>query len=328
MGRKVGIINSTLFEEAKLDLKKIGSLCIVATRLQAIISAKKHGIKKVCEVLDLNRSTINEWMNSYKDSGVEGLMKEKKASRAKLTDEERNHLKDWIESNPTSTLKELVFRFDSELNIKIGKSSVHRELKNMGFSHITGRKKHYKSDPIKQDEFKKKLKMHVSESKKKVYFFDESRFGTHSKIGLAWFKKGSRTRIPCRLGFKSFYLYSAASGSGEEFTLIADSVNKPTMQIFLDEFSKTLKEDIILVMDNAGWHKALNVPKNIEIIFLPPYSPELNPVERLWKYIKDHTLKNKIYKDLDELEVVIGSFITSMEKSVIASICNCNYIGL
>lgn len=160
-----------------------------------------------------------------------------------------------------------------------------------------------------------------------MFFFDESRFGTHSKIGYAWFKKGSRTRIPYKLGFKSFYVYTAASTSGDDFTLIADSVDKPTMQVFLDEFSKTLKEDIILVMDNAGWHKSLEVPKNIEIVFLPPYSPELNPVERLWKCIKDNVLKNQVYDTLDDLEKSVGVFINSITKEVIASVCSCAYIA-
>ena len=93
-----------------------------------------------------------------------------------------------------------------------------------------------------------------------MFFFDESRFGTHSKIGRAWFKKGSRTRITHKLGFKSFYLYTAASTTGDTFTLIANTVDKTTMQIFLDEFAKTLSSKVIFVMDNAGWHKSLQIP--------------------------------------------------------------------
>ncbi|MDZ5761744.1 IS630 family transposase domain protein [Candidatus Cyrtobacter comes] len=58
------------------------------------------------------------------------------------------------------------------------------------------------------------------------------------------------------------------------------------MQVFIEEFAKHVKENIILVMDGAGWHKGLKIPGNIEILYLSPYSPELNPVERLWQYIK------------------------------------------
>jgi transposase len=85
---------------------------------------------------------------------------------------------------------------------------------------------------------------------------------------------------------------------------------------------------IVLIMDGAGWHKSSNlmVPENIEIIYLPPYSPELNPVETLWEHIKRHTIKNKIYDNLKDLEEAVCSFILSLKQSVVASICKTDYL--
>ncbi len=117
-------------------------------------------------------------------------------------------------------------------------------------------------------------------------FFDESRFGTKSKTGLGWFKKGTKTQVKVKLGFQNFYLYSAVNpDSGKNFTLLLPSVNTDCMNIFLEKLSSKKKEDLILIMDNAGWHKSksLIIPKNIQIVFLPSYCPELNPVKRLWK---------------------------------------------
>jgi len=105
-------------------------------------------------------------------------------------------------------------------------------------------------------------------------------------------------------------------------------VDKIYMQVFLDEFAKTITDDIIMVMDNAGWHKGLDVPKNIQIIYLPPYSPELNPVERLWLHIKNHTLKNKVYYQLQDLEDVVYCFLKQMNSNVIKSVCSCSYVRL
>jgi hypothetical protein len=163
-----------------------------------------------------------------------------------------------------------------------------------------------------------------------VFFFDESRFGTHSRIGHGWFKTGSRTSVKKKLGFKNFYLYTAASPiNGEEFSLLAPYVNNECMSIFLQQMSEWLgNRKSFVVMDQAGWHKAkdLKIPDNINIIFLPPYSPELNPVERLWKYIKDHVLKNKIYDSLETLENSLCEFINSFTPDIIKSICNVNYM--
>jgi len=79
-----------------------------------------------------------------------------------------------------------------------------------------------------------------------------------------------------------------------------------------------------MVMDGAGWHKSkdLKVPANFNIIYLPPYSPELNPIERLWLYIKQHTIRNRIYQTLSELEEAICTFIKTLELHEVASICN------
>ncbi len=133
MGRKITAISSDLTERAKIDLKRIGSKGVVAGRLQAIISAKKHSIKKVCEVLDLSPGTINQWMSNYTKDGVKGLVNESKPPRSKLKEEHRMKLKEWIEEKPTSTLKELVLRCDLEFGMTIGKSSIHRELIKLGF---------------------------------------------------------------------------------------------------------------------------------------------------------------------------------------------------
>lgn len=101
------------------------------------------------------------------------------------------------------------------------------------------------------------------------------------------------------------------------------------MNVFLSELSKEYPSDrIVLIMDGAGWHKskALIVPNNIEIFYLPPYSPELNPVERLWLYIKSNTLSNKIYENLADLEEAICEFVKELQSEVVQSICTASYL--
>ena len=131
-----------------------------------------------------------------------------------------------------------------------------------------------------------------------------------------------------KLGFKNFYLYSSVnSADGNIFTLLLPSVNTDCMNIFLAELSTTNQEDFILIMDGAGWHKSKNlvIPKNIQITLLPPYCPELNPVERLWKYIKDNVIKNKIFETLLELELAVCDFVRNLSADIVKSVCGYNY---
>lgn len=161
-------------------------------------------------------------------------------------------------------------------------------------------------------------------------FFDESRFGTHSKIGHGWFKKGTRTSVSVKLGFQNFYLYSSVNPfDGTSCTLFLPMVNTDCMNIFLQELSRQNQgSKILLVMDGAGWHKSrqLQIPENIEILYLPPYSPELNPVERLWQYIKNNTIVNRVYESLDALEEAVYEFVIKLKQDKFKTVCSCNYL--
>ena len=101
------------------------------------------------------------------------------------------------------------------------------------------------------------------------------------------------------------------------------------MNIFLEQFASKMKgRKVVIVMDGATWHKSrgLRNYQNINIIIQPPYSPELNPVEKLWQYIKDKTIKNKFFIDLDELERCISNFVISISTNIIQTVCNVRYI--
>ena len=76
-------------------------------------------------------------------------------------------------------------------------------------------------------------------------------------------------------------------------------------------------------MDSTGWHKSKNliIPKNIQIVLLPPYCPELNPVEMWWKYIKNNTIKNKVFETLKNLEDKICDFIKELTSDIVIRVC-------
>jgi transposase-like protein len=128
------------------------------------------------------------------------------------------------------------------------------------------------------------------------------------------------------------YAYAAVSlAEGILDSLVLPVVNAHAMSLFLSEVSQRHPDDFILiVMDKAGWHQArdLKVPKNMRIIFLPPHSPELNPVEHLWDEIREKWFPNKVFKSLDAVENVLVDALYSLEQSPerIASITGFDWI--
>jgi transposase len=132
----------------------------------------------------------------------------------------------------------------------------------------------------------------------KIMFFDEGRFGLMSSLKRLWSEKGKSCEVKVKQGYKNFYVYTSVDiRNGESFSLLLPEVNTKMMNLYLEELSKEYKDKkILLIMDQAGWHKSkkLKVPENIEIEYQPPYSPELNPVERLWKRLNQVLMKMPI----------------------------------
>ena len=120
--------------------------------------------------------------------------------------------------------------------------------------------------------------------------------------------------------------------TGQTVGLLSPYVDGKVMSIFLQQFSQQLPADVqaVLVWDQAGFHKSkeLCVPENVTIIELPAYSPELNPVETLWEYLRGHHWPNRAYKDYEHLRLAACQAwqATCLDVSLIRSICHCNYV--
>ncbi len=111
--------------------------------------------------------------------------------------------------------------------------------------------------------------------------------------------------LPDRTGIYLCICAAVCPFDGDLDALILPEVNTEAMSIFLKELSRHHRdEQIVLILDKAGWHTAgnLNVPENITLHWLPPYSPELNPVEHLWDELREKWFRNKYFTSLDAVE--------------------------
>ena len=163
----------------------------------------------------------------------------------------------------------------------------------------------------------------VRQDERPIRYFaqDESRFGLHTLIGRLITACGVKP-----IGqwlFKAFWLYGAVEPTtGESFFLQFSHVDTACYQQFLDEFSKAYPDSLnILQVDNGRFHKGkdLIVPKNVILLFQPPYCPELNPIERLWEHLKAD-LKWASFKTLAQLQTKVDQLLAELTPDVIASI--------
>ena len=139
-----------------------------------------------------------------------------------------------------------------------------------------------------------------------VWHQDEARFGQQGTLTRVWARRGSRPRRRRQNGRESLYVLTATcAASGAAFGLIMPELNTAVVNLFLEEFSRQLAPGVhaVLLWDNAPYHVGgdLVVPANVSLIGLLPYSPELNPVENLWHYLRAHHWSNRVYADYDAL---------------------------
>lgn len=140
-----------------------------------------------------------------------------------------------------------------------------------------------------------------------VWFQDEARVGQQGTLTYVWAERGSRPRAPKDLRYEWAYLFGAVCAErGVGAGLVLPYANADAMTLHLAEISRhvTPGAHAVLVCDGAGWHKTggrLTVPGNISLLRLPPYSPELNPVETIWEYLRGNKLSNRVFITYDAI---------------------------
>jgi transposase len=131
-------------------------------------------------------------------------------------------------------------------------------------------------------------------------------------------------------GYKNFYLYSCVSPlSGESFTLFLPEVNTDMMNIFFEELVKEYPDkEIIIVMDQAGWHKTkdLKHPDTVTPLYLPSYSPELNPIEKLWQWLRKEVTHNAVFHKFEDMMDALEKEIRRLTSEKLAQLCHCSYL--
>jgi hypothetical protein len=171
----------------------------------------------------------------------------------------------------------------------------------------------------------------VRQEQREIRYFaqDESRFGLKTLIGRLITASGVKPIGQWQWLFKAFWLYGAVEpATGEAFFLQFSHVDTLCYQRFLDEFSKAYPDSLnILQVDNGRFHKGkdLIVPENVILLFQPPYSPELNPIERLWEFLKAD-LKWASFKTLDQLQTKIDQLLAQLTPEIIASVTGYAFI--
>jgi transposase len=164
-----------------------------------------------------------------------------------------------------------------------------------------------------------------------VWQQDEARIGQQGTLTRVWGETNSRPTAVRQTEYEWAYLFAAVNPlTGASSALIAPTVNTHYMNKHLEFISREAGPGVhvVLVLDQAGWHvaKALKVPRNITLLHLPPYSPELNGSERIWGFLRSHYLSNRVYQDYDELFEAIKTAWNSLPPERLRTLTHVQWI--
>ncbi len=318
-------------------------------RAQAVLLAKQgRTAQDIADALGCSLKAVKNWVAQYNVGGIEALHDRPRSGRPPLLDPVHYpRLKQRLDAPPrpedgVCTLRGHDIRqlLEREFGVLMSLQTVYDLLKRLGYSDLMPRPQHEDANPEVQEFFKEIVVEQIDaiaaqhpDQEVRVYFEDEARFGTQGTVTRVWARKGSRPRAVRQNGREWLYvLMAVCAGTGAASALIMPELNTGVLNLFLEQFARELPEGVhaVLIWDGAGYHTGgdLVVPENISLIQLPPYSPELNPVENLWHYLRSHHWSNREYEGYNDLqrEAVRSLCAVCDDAERLKSVCNAGYV--
>lgn len=283
-----------------IRMSAIRSLCLGYSHQQA------------AELHNVSERTITRWVNSFNKEGIDGLLDRPRRGRPRKIDCEKSpKYRDLIRHPEKAdqthwTGKKFHGYITNELDEEVGYRTVLRWLHEEGFSLKVPRPWPNGQDEKKRADFIDQLKDFLSDPDTDIWFLDETGVEGDPRPRRRWALKGEKVTVP----YKGTHIRMSATGmvcprTGEFYALIFNHTDTQIFQIFLDHANQEIRfqrKRNILICDNASWHKSVSLKwGNYDRVFLPPYSPDLNPIERLWLIMKAEWFSDFVAKDTKQL---------------------------
>jgi transposase len=281
------------------------------------------GIREIAEHLGRAHQTVQDWFHLFREGGLTLLLKKDKGngSPPALDEQQMAHFKAELEKNQWRTGKQAYDWLRKTFGVTFHPQRVYVYLKKLGARLKVPRPSHRKKNPETSVAFKETLCQRLidldlpRDKPVRLWIYDEARYGLAPVVRRMWTTRGSEVVCPVEKRYQWGYVFGAlqVGGGGCEF-LLSPTVSKEADKCFLRQIAdRDPGATHVVIGDGAGFHHrdmGDGLPQNVRLITLPPYSPELNPVEKLWNLMKD-TLCNRCFESLDECDATITEFLRS-----------------
>jgi transposase len=311
-------INLTAKEKSALELRHKQCRDVKECyRINAVLlRSEGWTIPMIAQALRIHESTVTRHINDY----IAGkLTISSGGSSSMLNEAHTTELLSHLEANTYRTTQEIIAYVKDMYVVSYSIPGMNKWLHRNGFSYKKPKGYPHKASLVEQEKFVtayNKLKATIP-SDEAILFMDSCHPSMATKIAYGWIKKGESKPIETTAGRTRVNLVGAINLSKISKPIVATytTVDGESIVDFLSQIRKysKIKGTIHLILDQAGYHTCDEVVNeaarlNIKLFFLPPYSPNLNPIERLWKVMNEHARNNKFFKSANEFRQAITDF--------------------
>jgi transposase len=319
----------TLSKEKKAELEKFHRSLRdkrPADRVKAVIALSRGwSAAQVAEILLFDEKTSRHYFERYQQGGLKALLDDHySGAEPKLDTHQMSELEGYLEEHILPDAKSVIVHIDKLYGVRYSVSGVTDLLHRLGFSykkptHVPG-----KQDPAQQQAFLKEYE-HIKANKGEndpIYFADATHPQHNSIPSYGWIKKGQEKGLKANCGRQRLNINGAINiETLEPMTGFYDTINADSaIDLFAKIEAKHPDANVIyVIVDNARYYRSRLLKKHlkgtkIKLIFLPPYSPNLNLIERYWKFFKKKVLNNHYYETFEEFKRACQSFFRKRKK--------------
>ena len=284
------------------------------------LKSQNLSLKLICKLADISPNTLRTYCEQYQSGGLEKLKEINFNQPKSELESHQTTIRQYLELNPPANINQAAQQIENLTGIKRSPSQIRKFLKSIGMRCLKVGAIPAKADPDEQEKYKRdKLEPRLEEARqgaRAVFFVDAAHFVMGAFLGMIWCFQ--RIFIKSPSGRKRFNVLGALNAITHEIILVTNDSYITAIQIceLLQKLANLgLSIPITLVLDNARYQKCRVVQDlakslEIELLYLPTYSPNLNLIERLWKFVKKKCLYGKYYEDFTQFSSAISGCLT------------------
>ncbi|MCP4977443.1 MAG: IS630 family transposase [Maribacter sp.] len=296
-----------------------------------LLSAKGYAIEIIADIFQVARDTVSSWIDRWVQSGINGLSDMPRSGRPPLlTDEERDKLLELIKKYPQS-IRTVISRLYEMTGKSVSSKTIRRLAEAAGLIWKRVRKslksKRDQEHFEKTEEEIRVLEKQHDNGEADLFYFDESGFTLEPSIPYAWQPVGENIVLPTSKSTRINVLGFLSIDMNFQSYIFKCSVNTDVVEACFDHFSEIITRKTVVIVDNAPTHTSIQFTDNLKkweekglsVKYQPPYSPELNKIETLWKFIKYYQLPFSAYNSIEDLEDKLENILINIGKEYLIS---------